>query len=200
MIDEAKVERLRHLTTSIQQAQTEIDILWRGLKQDVGEYIIARTCNPLVCDYHTQHEQFEIGTQRHGYLRHGSWDWDVRPPRRQEYRSLDLYNNQPPRAFAIRYGAIIVHTGIYELVASQPIGRSTEHVFVRVAEPFDLTELEHQRATQNVRARAKRQGMRIRVRDRDITLIDPMNTEVLTGGVVEVSAWLLGLDIKEGSA
>ena len=200
MTDELSVDRLRELTESIVVATTERDQIWEHLKA-AGDTRVVPGCNPETCispSHLDSHHSLRVGDRRDGYILHGGFQWDGSTGPRP---TLDVYNLHPARPLEIHSDhSMSVHAGVYELMYTLPFRRRLEHIFVRVTEPMAWDEVSHRKAASNLRARAARQGMRVRVRDREITLIDPMNTEILTGDVVEVSAWLLGIDLKAVAA
>lgn len=58
----------------------------------------------------------------------------------------------------------------------------------------------HRRAVARLRNMARSEGMRVRVRGLEITLIDPFNNVAHEGDVVTAFAWLLGIDYATDGA
>lgn len=80
--------------------------------------------------------------------------------------------------------------GLYEVLVVDDDAR----LFARVPDdPFE--ESGHRNAVARVRRRAAEDDFRVKLRDRELTLLDPMGTTVHIGDVWSTMLWLEGIDI-----
>lgn len=87
-------------------------------------------------------------------------------------------------------GALTIYHGTHQLVAAD--GRKTIVVPLQGADGF---EDGHRSTIRSLRTIARREGMRISVRDRDIALLDPMGTILHSGTAITTLAFIAGIDL-----
>ena len=73
----------------------------------------------------------------------------------------------------------------------------SEQLITRVPDVDDV-ERGHRRSVARLRSRARRDDLRVSVRDRDVSLIDPMGTIAHCGTLETAWLWIEGFDL-EGS-
>lgn len=102
------------------------------------------------------------------------------------------YEGHDPRyvgPFQFLDDEVTVYRGRYEVLV-------VDSDYALLAKTFD-DENEpagHARAVGRLRRLAKQEHMRVRVRDRDVTVLSPMNDVVHEGDVVTAYLWLAGID------
>lgn len=118
---------------------------------------------------------------------------------RHNTRSLSFYVQRPYTSddrrgvYARSSGDIALNRGLYEVVAIGAVDDDYEPTLI--AKTTDvLEEAGHGRALTRLRNLARRDHMRVQVRDRQVTLLSPMNDVVHVGDVTSATLWLLGVD------
>lgn len=82
--------------------------------------------------------------------------------------------------------------GVFEVVASD----AESLLVVRVYDD-EWEEVGHRKAVARLRNRARAGGMRVSVRDRTVSIVDPMGTVTHVGDVWSAWFWLEGVDYEE---
>ncbi|WP_396935762.1 hypothetical protein [Mycolicibacterium sp.] len=94
---------------------------------------------------------------------------------------------------------LVLHHGLSRVVlvdeVPSPRWSRTWDVLL-VGEPIADPEGDHRRSIGRLRSLARQDDLRVRVRDREVSLIDPFDTVVHAGDVVTAFAFLLNLDIE----
>ncbi len=85
---------------------------------------------------------------------------------------------------------LLVHHGVYEVLL-------IDDDDVLVVQVEQESEQDHRRAVSRLRNLARKDGLRVQARDREITLTDPMGNAVHQGEVTSAFCWLLNIDIQE---
>ncbi|GAA2947709.1 hypothetical protein GCM10010458_36660 [Microbacterium luteolum] len=121
-----------------------------------------------------------------------SWSFDKRGTYRHgfDYFSVDEKSRRKPGVHLCE-GALIVWHGTYEL-----LHRDGQRAIVVSAEGVDDHEAAHRRDVAHLRRVARRDGLSVSVRDRDVTLLDPMGTTLHTGTVITTLAFIAGIDLN----
>jgi hypothetical protein len=85
-------------------------------------------------------------------------------------------------------GYFFIDSGPYEVLLID----GEEHLVAKLPQAQDMRD--HTLAVGRLRTLARNEGMRLRMRDRDVTLVDPANTDAHVGTVETAFMWLMGLD------
>ncbi|WP_248240259.1 hypothetical protein [Microbacterium kunmingense] len=121
---------------------------------------------------------------------------------------LDAYDNVGPRlrthtnlfsvdsAYRRNWGpeaynlGVLVHRGLHEVLLVD----GTDILAVAIEE---VSDADHRRAVQRLRTAARYDGIRVHVRDREVTLDDGMGNTLHTGDVESAFHWLFNIDPNE---
>jgi hypothetical protein len=141
-----------------------------------------------VCSQLCVHETWEPGDEGYG------WRGVDRESGRETF-CVDKCLGEPLPVHS-RGSYVWLGIGTFRFIASVSDGEkwgSSYRLFVKTGEVV-VSEEAHRRMTTNLRSRARREHFRVQVRDREVTLISPMNDVVHVGDAMTAHCWLLGVD------
>lgn len=123
-----------------------------------------------------------------------TWSFDERGTYRH---GLDFFSTDPSRqkkkiGVHLHDDALILWHGTYDL-----LHRDGETGIVVSAEGVDDHEAAHRRDIRHVRAVARREDLRINVRDRDVTLLGRAGIVLHTGTTLTTLAFIAGVDLDK---
>lgn len=136
-----------------------------------------------------------IGTLWERYM-DGDWCGRI-----HEY-SFSYYEDRPMAALKddrrgayVSRGQVSIHHGPYEIIAIGAPAGTWEPQPLLIAKHEDVHDAYgHRRAIARLRTLARGEQMRVQTRDREVSLVNPMNTVVHVGDVTSATLWLMAME------
>lgn len=146
---------------------------------------IARETHGRVPSIGTTGFLVERVVARHGRVEH---ELDIHPGYPAHGRLPGPYTGTLEKQFFIDWGQ-------HEVIL---VDDDKSYLVVPILTP-EAEEVGHRRSVGRLRNMAKTEGMSVRVRGLDVTLIDPFNNVAHEGDIITAFAWLHGIDYTAGA-